>query len=472
MGVGIGMGMRMRMRIGMGMGMKCFRMILIEWESRWKKQKKFPDAMMQPIGTETRRKMKMIQRQRRVIGISKRIGMMAMIVLSLLCVESVAKVANVVIPPQTSRKIQLDRPFGFEEGGTVKVGLDVQPKGEFFYFVMMDTDQWNKDALANANTSQLRCQMPSERRFEFKDQLSVEFRITRKNLYYFGLINCKRDRSVRVTGEMTLLNPNNVLMSLQDIPYVNVFLMMSFLYILLGLVWQYLYMRYRPVNALTNIPNVLRVCLLFKIVEMVMSFVFYDTLMKTGVEHVWLRTFVLLVGVIAEGCLMAAMLLISYGWLITRDSLEPYELKVTWGTFLVYAILNVLRVLCPQNSTLCSTYGLAYWIVKFVITLRILLAINGNMEILRTTAVTVDWPQTVPEQIKLSLFNRFRSVFLVYLLAPVLIIFFEFSVFDWQQNWTLVLLEQLVTFGIYCRVLSVFQPSADNASLFDHHHVQ
>merc|ERR1712070_514209 len=107
-----------------------------------------------------------------------------------------------------------------------------------------------------------------------------------------------------------------------------------------------------------------------------------------------------------------------------------------------------------QTSSICSAYLLTEYIVRSLIMLGIIVAMNFNITQLRTRLNEDRWGiQDTPLQYdKLRKLQSFRLAFLAYLLVPTALLIIKITVLSWRYEWTHTMLAEMLPLLIYVHV--------------------
>ena len=137
------------------------------------------------------------------------------------------------------------------------------------------------------------------------------------------------------------------------------------------------------------------------------------------------------------------MLCTSLGWSLTRDALSRREHRLLVVIFAVYFAISLIKAMCDAQDDLCKAYLLTEYVIKSLLMLGVIVALNFSVSQLRLLLTEARWNNRVTpvtymklHQFQLSGFvcigvslvwsdvdhcsvlRRFRGVFLLYLMFP------------------------------------------------------
>jgi hypothetical protein len=139
---------------------------------------------------------------------------------------------------------------------------------------------------------------------------------------------------------------------------------------------------------------------------------------------------------------LLCFLLLSLGWCTTRISLSIKEIRTMAGFVMLYFIIGISSSVCmDDNSPACSGLSLATYILRYLLLLGIIIAMNFTVTQLRAGLIHSPWiPSTPVQYARVKQFQMFRNVFILYLLLPTSFLLVQQNFFTWREDWLIFLL--------------------------------
>lgn len=136
---------------------------------------------------------------------------------------------------------------------------------------------------------------------------------------------------------------------------------------------------------------------------------FYRELSRTGVKDNLLRTFRDIFESASNAVLLAVLLFAALGWSLTRESLSTRELRLILVLFSVYSIVAFVKALCDsaRNDEICKAYLLTEYVLKSVVMLGVIVALNVTISQLRQALTEARWNHFVTPLTYMKL-NQFQ----------------------------------------------------------------
>ena len=157
---------------------------------------------------------------------------------------------------------------------------------------------------------------------------------------------------------------------------------------------------------------------------------------------------------------LVCFLLLSMGWCTTRIALSSKEIKFISGVIALYFIIGMALAVCsdPVSQT-CQSLNLVTYILRNLVLLGIIIAMNFTVTQLRAGLIHSPWiPSTPVQYARVKQFQAFRIVFILYLLLPTAFLLVQSSFFSWKETWIVFLLNDVLTLYMYFHVGATFAP--------------
>jgi hypothetical protein len=181
---------------------------------------------------------------------------------------------------------------------------------------------------------------------------------------------------------------------------------------------------------------------------------------NTGIDSPSVNTAVSVIDHFNTTTDLVCFLLLSMGWCTTRIALSSREIKVISGVIALYFIIGMALAVCsdPVSQT-CQSLNLVTYILRNLILLGIIIAMNFTVTQLRAGLIHSPWiPSTPVQYARVKQFQVFRIVFILYLLLPTAFLLVQSSFFSWKEAWIIFLLNDVLTLYMYFHIGATFAP--------------
>lgn len=262
------------------------------------------------------------------------------------------------------------------------------------------------------------------------------------------------DDSINVEMNLRLMNPDGEHLSLEKVPLDPMYCLLLTFYVLFFGTCFVLDYRYR--HTAFVLQPLLSVAVGLKALEVLTNLLYYRVYAHSGTDSRTLKQATRVGDIVSGGSFLGMLLLMSLGWGITREQLTRREKQLFWGVFVLYLVFGLLHSIC-ETPTLCQGYLLSFYVIKFLITFCIVVAMNANIERLRSGGLDLSRPTTPTElYLKLRIFQNIRWAFLACLFLPVILMLVDLTVLSWEQEWVSVFLQEMLYLGVYMVIARTF----------------
>eukprot|EP00937_MAST-01D_sp_MAST-1D-sp2_P000180 g180.t1 len=209
-----------------------------------------------------------------------------------------------------------------------------------------------------------------------------------------------------------------------------------------------------------------------------------------GLDIYWLASSRGLLQSVAEMTFLGQLLVTSLGWCLVRARLTVKERQALAAVFGLYTVVAVVKAFCgkpcaayelclssPQRA--CSASVLAEYVIKLLVMLGIIVAMNYNITHLRTVLHDERWHEgrSADMYAKLHKLQAFRLAFLIVLLFPTVLLIVRITVFTWRYEWAAEMLNETLTLSVYIYMGMAYRPNygarlASIATIINRHGVQ
>lgn len=353
--------------------------------------------------------------------------------------------------------------FGFAQGGVVDFQGEVEPAGATVLVALFRKAQWDEwhDLLSRqANLLRLLCQFPSTMRVEGQGKFNFTYTIPARDQYTMQVLSCKGGTQ-KVTGFVKLLNPSlgeaNQHLSLEFSGVVTMYSVLTVAYAVMLCAWLWVCQRH-PEQRM-RVHYAMAATGAIRVLELVMTALFYADIGKTGEVDVGLNATKQLAESLSTLAFLGVLLLLALGWNVTREHLSLKERQSIAAACVIYIFISTLKAFCTSPQ-LCGAYVLAEYVIRSLIMLAVIVAMNFNITALRQNIHESPWAPSLPTMYnKVDVFSRFRWAFLGYLLVPTVLLIVKITVLSWRFEWVDDALTEMLFVYVYARVGFIFRPA-------------
>lgn len=376
--------------------------------------------------------------------------------------------------------------FAYLEGGRMSLLLDVQPANATVYVILTSTQYVNGIYSSRVRAAQsLRlCTYPSELRKEISGKgTRVNFVSKKMQRYTLYALNCRTDQGIkgrlRINGTFTAMNPqvlwgqtlSNVVTANETYHYLSaeyigiIPIYLGFLFVHVCVLGAFSVCCFVRRDRTVLIHLIFFVMQATKCIDLGMQAKHQDHMKWEGSTPELSSTATMISSSLNSVVFLCTLLILAFGFSITRQELSGREIRWTFVAFLSYLGASVIHSYCVYHCDSIGPYTLAEYIMKSVIMLGIIIAMNFNITKLRFSILDNSWgPRTADTYVWLSAYYSFRWSFLIYLLLPTANLIIKITVFTWKYEWANVAFTELAMLYIHARILLAFLPNPGRLS--------
>lgn len=286
--------------------------------------------------------------------------------------------------------------------------------------------------------------------------------------YSLAIMQCRRLTNpsvaldVQVTTEMYNAQPQGdgrSYLSIQDVPKLRILqfeLVIMPLFIII-LVAQIL-LSMKPWYVL-KMHVVFLVTVMLSLLLVVVTYIQQQELNTSGVESSSLDMTVSVVDHFNSTSILLCFLLLSLGWCTTRIGLSQKEIRAIAGSLGIYFLVGIIAATCDGSTQTCQATSLVAYILKTLLLLGIIIAMNFTVTQLRAGLVHSPWiPSTPVQYARVKQFQTFRVVFILYLLLPTAFLLVQSSFYSWKEDWVMFMLNEVLNLYLFFHVGATFSP--------------
>jgi len=279
-------------------------------------------------------------------------------------------------------------------------------------------------------TSLLREALKGKGNFEYffpdTDRYSV---ILLRCLYIFNEGNTTTLTPVSIDIQAHVTNPSGSELSIEKIPYIQsaIYIFLIYLLLLLILLGQV----YRGWNTSVKTIHFLFLGEVFSgVITYLLYYCYMLNLDQSGEANSNLIVALQVMDHINSTLFLSSLLLISFGWNISRNFLSDKELRFASLTLGFYLLIGLLSSTCTDNtqSSICESLAILTYVIKTLLLLGIVIFLNFTITQLRTVILQSPWMNNILLQyVRFKQYSNFRLGFLLYLLLPTVVMLFQVS---------------------------------------------
>lgn len=166
------------------------------------------------------------------------------------------------------------------------------------------------------------------------------------------------------------------------------------------------------------------------------QYALYQNADKSGTVSTSLTMVTDVFGFLTVFVTLSSLLFLSLGWSTLRPFLTEKETRLIVITLVSYFVTGIANAVCENNNTICDSLNLATYVLKCLVYLGIIIAMNFTVTQLRTQLMHTTWVPSVSIQYaRAKQFQMFRLVFIVYLLLPTGFLLVQAILFSWKEDW-------------------------------------
>jgi len=376
--------------------------------------------------------------------------------------------------------------FSFSKGGQIRINITVEGSDNAGVYVML----FRRDTFVDVMQGDKReldpsfCLAPSLLRVEVDESMGtkvITYTVKDADLYMLRIYHClESSTDTRVFGTAVLTNPIEsfpteytefdktdamIVPSSQMylpaelrgvLPLYTTLIIIYSLILLFWISWNAHYWRYVRKLQLTLFPM-----LITKLLEVTVSRAYYLGAKNDGDAYGTLLVMTLLTRTLANITLLTTLLLVSLGFTVFRSNLAPREKQVVVTIFVLYFGVGVLQATCVDGVSYCGTYTLADYILRSVIMLATIVALNYNLAALKAGISGVNWMTTTQASYRtILMFYSFRWTYMAYLLLPTFGLLVNVALLSSKYEWAVQFIVESILAVLYVRFCLAFAPAS------------
>lgn len=301
--------------------------------------------------------------------------------------------------------------------------------------------------------------MPSAWRLGLYDHARATFRINalQNDRYYLGVLNAQM-QTIKIGGEISLVNPDGDQLRVQDQGVPAVLLWMSALFICTSVSFFAALLTVLRAGR-SGIHFLIAAVVLLKGVGLLLQYRDQMQVSRTGTDSVLGLVGWQLVDKMQSIAELMMFLLISLGWKFLRQNLNVTEVRFVVGISVLSFYLGVVEITCTTATT-CNGCELSRRILHSLCCLVVIVAMNFNLQVISSQiSESLASMEAGRLYVKLRAYQAFRWVFIAFIIAPTVELLIKVSLMPWDSLWICVLLQELRCWVIYACVVVCFRPA-------------
>ena len=153
-------------------------------------------------------------------------------------------------------------------------------------------------------------------------------------------------------------------------------------------------------------------------------------------------------------------MVIALGYTILRNELEIREKQIALISFTLYLGVGILKATCIDGVSSCGTYNLIDYVLRSLIMLATIVALNYNLSALTAGIMGVNWMSSTQASYRaIIMFYSFRWTYLGYLLLPTFGLIINIALLSWEHEWAIHATTEVILCALYVRFLIAFLPA-------------
>jgi hypothetical protein len=162
---------------------------------------------------------------------------------------------------------------------------------------------------------------------------------------------------------------------------------------------------------------------------------------------------------LSDSLALGTIFLLSLGWTLLRSQLSDRESRLVGYAVFSYLVFSLGSAVCVIDSTICTSISLIAFILRNLLLLAIIVAMNFTVTHLRILLTHSPWvPSTPIQYARCKQYQVFRLVYILYLFLPTIIYIVQTTTFTWKEDWMVVALNEMTTIGMLFFVGITFSP--------------
>ncbi|GLD96714.1 hypothetical protein PINS_up005397 [Pythium insidiosum] len=379
--------------------------------------------------------------------------------------------------------------FGMEVGGRVTIDIsnltylsfpaNVSTRQVPVVFTLYDIDQWRAYSVLQLREMPIKsptllCHYPAamrytitERKFQLRESSRrVFFDVIKPSLYTLQVQVCG-DASVYVAGQASMVNIGfdgqlSEHLGVEELGLIPLYKALVVTYTCFTALWIAECIMQRKI--VPRISYALQVALHVKTLEVFIKTWYYQEFSRRGHRDSMFKMTQDATESISCAAMLVVMLLAALGWSLTRDELSRREIRLISVSFGCYFCIALAKASCDFEDDVCKAYMLTEYIIRSVMMLGVIIALNITISQLRLALTEARWNNVVTPltYMKLDQLQRFRFVFLLYLLIPTTLLILNLLVItpagSWRYDWVNFFLSECTTLFINVNVALILRP--------------
>lgn len=264
---------------------------------------------------------------------------------------------------------------------------------------------------------------------------------------------------------MNLRNPSGSELSVEDIPYIQTCLLFMIIYMLMLAILAAQIVR-APPDAVRPIHSLFLLTLSAGLLAYLLYYIYLSKLDEEAEVSDSLLKLVQSVDHIFDTLFLASLLLASFGWTIARPALSDREKHFAAISLFSYLFIGLANASCTGlavSGVSCTTLSVLTYVIKTVIMLGVVVALNFSINQLRTIILHSPWVQSIILQYARSKqLNHLRVAFLAYIILPTVIVLLQLSLLSWKSVWIADFMINLVDVMLAMVVGASFAPLSES----------
>lgn len=348
----------------------------------------------------------------------------------------------------------LEGSFGMAFGGEIHLSYDIShlDNSTYVLFIVVN-ENMQKGWYDNAPTGSLNaddaikyCNSPSINRLVATNRGEFSYVAARTDRYYVHMFQCSYpqspDGTVKIGVTLEMFNPvprgtGRNYLSIDDTPLLVVIPIEITFSAILMIGWIFYYVKRRI--SIKPVHYIFLAALIFDIIGLSIEHYAFRLSRDHGTNEKQYLFASSIFKVFRNTSFVTSTLALALGWCINRLNLTPNEEKfvaTTCSLFLCFALIGENCLYQGRNDGFCRSIDVFQFLVRGVIVIASLLAMNYTIAHMRNGLLTSPWSPTVPiNYLLLHKVTKFRIVYLGIIIFPTVFVIIELTMLSWKSSW-------------------------------------
>jgi len=312
------------------------------------------------------------------------------------------------------------------------------------------------------------CQLPSLVRENLEGAGSFSYSFTSLDRYSVLILRCLYNETSEVLSAVDvdvtvhITNPSGTELSLDTVPYLQSSLAFLVMFLIMIAVMAGQIFRAQP-DAVKPLHMLFLITVSFGALSYLLWYLDMRQQDIDGKSEYGIILGLRIVDHVYTTLYLASLLLVSFGWTLSRTFLSEREFQFIAFVLSAYFVLGLLSAACLGVSDICTSLFVFSYVVRTILLLGVVVAMNFSVTQLRTIIYHSPWIQSILFLYARSKqFNYFRAAFLLYLIIPSFLLLIQVTILSWESAWIADFLVEILDVMLAVVIGIVFAPMSES----------